>query len=171
MMSDDVQQVKDQMGLLQKIATYIPGYRGYKEKEIRRETDRLVRSTAAGFLAKALDEYRRPLASLALPAPDRDSADSIMARLDTIRERTARAVAGYAGIFDAVKVVEGKLDKLVELDGSLVEASQGLFNSCKALDVASPTVEAFRAGSSAVLDGIQKVEGVLEDREALLKNP
>jgi hypothetical protein len=32
-------------------------------------------------------------------------------------------------------------------------------------------VEAFRAGSSAVLDGIQKVEGVLEDREALLKNP
>jgi hypothetical protein len=170
-MSDKVQQVKDQMGLFQKIVSYIPGYRGYKEKEIRRETDRLVRATASGLMAKALDEYRRPLMFLTLPAPDRDAADSIMARLDTVRERTARAVAGYAGIFDAVKVLEPRLDKLVELDGNLVEASQDLFTACKALDVPSPSVDGFRLGSSTVLAGIQKIEGILGDREALLKNP
>jgi hypothetical protein len=170
-MSDKVQQVKDQMGLFQKVASYIPGYRGYKEKEVRRETDRLVRATASGFMAKALDEYRRPLASLDLPAQDRDYADSIMARLDTVRERTARAVAGYAGIFDAVKVLEGRLDKLVELDGNLVQAAQNLLATCKALDSPSPTVEGFTVGSAAALDGIQKIEGILEDREALLKNP
>jgi len=170
-LSDKVKQVKDQMGFFQKIASYIPGYHGYKEKEIRRETDRLVRATASGFMAKALDEYRRPLASLDLPASDRDSADSIMARLDTVRERTARAVAGYAGIFDAVRVQEGKLDKLVELDSNLVQSAQDLLTSCKALDVPSPTIEGFRAGSAVALEGIQKIEGVLEDREALLKNP
>ena len=170
-MSDKVQQVKDQMGLFQKVASYIPGYHGYKEKEIRRETDRLVRSTASGLMAKALDEYRRPLMFLELPASDRDSADSIMARLDTVRERTARAVSGYSGIFDAVKVLEPRLDKLVELDGSLVETATNLLASCKALDVPSPTVDGFRAGSAAVLDGIQKIEGILEDRESLLKNP
>ncbi|HVP24187.1 MAG TPA: hypothetical protein VMS77_09790 [Conexivisphaerales archaeon] len=170
-MSDKVQQVKDGMGLFQKVASYVPGYRGYKEKEVRRETDRLVRATASGLMAKALDEYRRPLMYLSLPAPDRDSADSIMARLDTVRERTARAVSGYAGIFDAVKVEEPTLDKMVELDASLVEAAQSLYNSCKAIDVPSPTVEGFREGSAAVLDGIQKVEGILEQRESLLKNP
>ena len=170
-MSDKVQQVKDQMGLFQKVASYIPGYRGYKEKEIRRETDRLVRSTASGLMAKGLDEYRRPLASLDLPASDRDAADSIMARLDTVKERTARAVAGYAGIFDAARVQEGKLDRMIELDGSLVEAAQTLFGACKAVDVSSPTLEGFRAGTSAVLDGIRTVEGILEDRESLLKNP
>lgn len=170
-MSDEVKQVKDQMGLFQKVASYIPGYRGYKEKEVRRETDRLVRATASGFMAKALDEYRRPLAFLDLPASDRDSADSIMARLDTVRERTARAVAGYAGIFDAVKVLEPRLDKMVELDGNLVQAAQDLLTACKAVDVPSPTVDGFRVGSAAVLGGIQKIEGILEDREALLKNP
>jgi hypothetical protein len=169
--SDKVKQVKNQMGFFQKVASYIPGYHGYKEKEIRRETDRLVRATASGFMAKALDEYRRPLASLDLPAPARDSADSIMARLDTVRERTARAVAGYAGIFDAVRVLEGRLDKLVELDSNLVESSKDLLTACKALDVPSPTVEGFRVGSATVLVGIQKIEGILEDREALLKNP
>ncbi len=171
MMSDEVQNVKDQMGLFQKVASYIPGYHGYKEKEIRRETDRLVRYTASGLMAKALEEYRRPLLFLTLPAPDRDSADSIMARLDTVRERTARAVSGYSGIFDAVKVMEPRLDKLVELDGNLIEAAQALLTACQGLDVPSPTVDAFRAGSSTVLGDIQKIEGVLEDRESLLKNP
>jgi hypothetical protein len=170
-LSDKVQQVKDRMGFFQKIASYIPGYHGYKEKEVRRETDRLVRATASGFMARALDEYRRPLAALDLPASDRDSADSIMARLDTVRERTARAVAGYSGIFDAVKVLEPRLDKLVELDSNLVESSQELLTSCRALDVPSQTADGFRAGSVPVLDGIQKIEGILEDREALLKNP
>jgi hypothetical protein len=145
------------MGFFQKIASYIPGYQGYKEKEVRRETDRLVRATASGFMAKALDEFRRPLASLDLPAPDRDSADSIMARLDTVRERTGRAVAGYAGVFDAAKVQEGKLDKLVELDSNLVQSAQDVLTSCKALDVPSPTVDGFRSGSASVLGGIQKI--------------
>jgi hypothetical protein len=170
-MSDKVQEVKDQAGLFQKITSYIPGYHGYKEKEVRRETDRLVRATASGLMAKSLDEYRRPLMFLTLPAPDRDSADSIMARLDTIRERTARAVAGYSGIFDAVKVLEPRLDKMVELDGSLIEAAQDLLNASKALDVPSPTVDGFRLGSATVLEDIQKIEGILGDREALLKNP
>jgi hypothetical protein len=170
-LSDQVKKVKDQMGFFQKIASYIPGYHGYKEKELRRETDRLVRTTASRFMAKALDEYKRPLAKLDLPGSDRDSADSVMARIDTVRERTARAVAGYAGIFDAAKVQEDKLDKMVELDATLVESSKGLLDSCKALDVASPTVEGFRVGSTSVLQGVQAVEDILEERDSLLRNP
>ena len=36
--------VQGQMRLSERIAAFIPGFRGYKEKEIRRESDRLVRN-------------------------------------------------------------------------------------------------------------------------------
>lgn len=169
-MSDKVQQVKDQRGLFERVVSYIPGYHGYKEKEVRRETDRLVRATAASFLGKALDEYRKPLVSLALPDSDRDAADSLLARLDTVREKTARALAGYSGLFDSVKIKEDKLDRLVELDSTLVESSKALYESCRAVS-SKPTLEGFRIGSASVRESLEKVEEALDGRDALLRSP
>ena len=37
-------ETKSQMRLSERIAAFIPGFRGYKEKEIRRESDRLLRN-------------------------------------------------------------------------------------------------------------------------------
>ena len=42
---DYLKKVKRERGLLEKIMSYIPGYRGYKEKELRRESDRPVSYT------------------------------------------------------------------------------------------------------------------------------
>jgi len=53
---------KTQTGLLEKIELIIPGFRGYKEKELRRESDKLVRNQIYQRLyeAEALvkDTYR-----------------------------------------------------------------------------------------------------------------
>ncbi len=35
---------KGQMRLSERIAASLPGFRGYKEKELRRETDKLIRN-------------------------------------------------------------------------------------------------------------------------------
>ena len=35
---------KVKCAFLRRIAAFIPGFRGYKEKEIRRESDRLIRN-------------------------------------------------------------------------------------------------------------------------------
>ena len=42
--NDVYSEVKGQMRLSERIAAFIPGFRGYKEKEIRRESDRLIRN-------------------------------------------------------------------------------------------------------------------------------
>jgi len=41
---DVYSEVKGQMRLSERIAAFVPGFRGYKEKEMRRESDRLVRN-------------------------------------------------------------------------------------------------------------------------------
>ena len=38
------QDVKGQMRLSERIAAFLPGFHGYKEKEVRRESDRLIRN-------------------------------------------------------------------------------------------------------------------------------
>ncbi len=42
--NDVLSKVKGQMNLPERIAAFVPGFRGYKEKEIRRESDRLIRN-------------------------------------------------------------------------------------------------------------------------------
>ncbi len=37
-------QAKSQMRLSERIAAALPGFRGYKEKELRRESDKLIRN-------------------------------------------------------------------------------------------------------------------------------
>ena len=42
--NNTLSNVQGQMRLSERIAAFIPGFRGYKEKEIRRESDRLIRN-------------------------------------------------------------------------------------------------------------------------------
>jgi len=44
---------------IEKIASYIPGYAGYKEKEVRRETDALLRRHIASILSSAAAQLAR----------------------------------------------------------------------------------------------------------------
>jgi hypothetical protein len=123
-----VEKAKQQYGLMERIISYIPGYRGYKEKEIRRETDRLVRMHATSQLKKALDNIRELLSSIPLAEKDRELADRVLIRLDMVKQKTERAVAGYAGLFDIVKVREDRLDQLLAHDEGLSPSRRGYFS-------------------------------------------
>lgn len=60
---DYVKEVHEERGILERIMGYIPGYRGYKEKELRRESDRLVRMEAVNRLKTAKTTIRRIFAN------------------------------------------------------------------------------------------------------------
>lgn len=117
------QKVTEAMGGLESLATKIPGYSGYKEKETRREADKLLR----GQLVRAFDEQRRHLLELQKQLVSSgqiallDDMDSAAVKLQTLIDRIRTASYGYAGFFDAVKVKEEQLDALYEFDNALVE--------------------------------------------------
>jgi hypothetical protein len=60
-----VGKIRQEMTLMEKILSYVPGYRGYKEGEIRRESDRLIRMESANKLREAKNDIRLKLADLA----------------------------------------------------------------------------------------------------------
>jgi len=114
--------------LIETILRYIPGFRGYLEKEYRRDSDELARQWLADRLQRskrAIDELTRPLADRgqidALPQVDR-----LRGRLDKLIARIQGAMQGYSGFFDLVRVREDLLDRVYEHDVELMQQVDAL---------------------------------------------
>ena len=103
-------EMKSEMSLVERIALYIPIYKGYKEKNLRREEDRAVR----GELSRAIQGTKADLATI---QRELVSQPELMMDLERIRTKVDRydisvkkAVNGYSGFHTAVKILEDDLD-------------------------------------------------------------
>jgi len=121
-------QAKSQMRLSEKIAAALPGFRGYKEKELRRESDKLIRNHLTLKLSKAKDNVK----SISQKIADRryfdvlEDVDRLNAKMDRITQKINHASYGYAGFFDVVKVKEENLDRMIAFDNQLLDSVNAL---------------------------------------------
>ena len=114
--------VSDHLGGLESLAKKIPGYSGYKEKEMRREADTLLRDKLARSFSEQLTKAE-DVTSQMLTGPGIGQLDDMgrgNTRLQTLIDKIKTAAQGYAGFFDAVKVKEDELDALYEFDNALL---------------------------------------------------
>jgi hypothetical protein len=137
-MADLRQTISDQMGGLESLALKIPGYKGYKEKEMRREADSLLRqhlaATLAGQLSRAEGMAKQMLTGPGLShLNDLNSGNT---RLQTFIDKVKTAAQGYSGFFDAIKVKEDELDRLYEFDNQMLTQVDGLATALEALQAA-----------------------------------
>ena len=109
-------------GKLEVLLDKIPGYGGYREKNARREADRLLREHLASRLAEQLrlaeDVGRQMLTGSGLS--QLDEMGQANTRLQTVIDRVKTAAQGYSGFFDAVKVKEEQLDMLYDFDDDML---------------------------------------------------
>ncbi len=167
------EKVKKEMGLFEKIASYIPGYRGYKEKEIRRESDRLVRMEVVNRLKDTKNIIRRkfsnPTIIQKLSNEDTWRLDTLMSRLDRVTQRIDKAVAGYAGIFDAIKVKEDKLDDVIQYDLNLIEKAESLKNDVEKIIAMEPGKDEWRNGMDELISKIEEMDDFINKRSEILR--
>jgi hypothetical protein len=120
---DLLDTVEAGLGGFEKLARKIPGYGGYKEKELRREADKLLRMQVAGKLdeqRKRLSELQNQLISQA-QIEFLDDLERAAMKLQLLIDRVKSASYGYAGLFDAVKVKEEQLDALYDFDNQMLD--------------------------------------------------
>ncbi len=114
--------VKDEMFGLEKLIAKIPGYKGYKEKEQRREADRLLRDHIVNRMRTVktqLDVLQTDLIS-AGKIDLLDETGSAATQIQTFIDRVRTAAYGYSGLFDAVRIKEDDLDRVYEFDSALL---------------------------------------------------
>lgn len=157
--------------LLEKLARMIPGYGGYKDKELRREADKAQRE----YLSRRLRQQKEELQSQEGDMANRGFLDALgetdrtARRLERAMDRIRFASYGYAGFFDLVKVREDELDRLYEHDASLLEEVEQIASKISELEVSSASEEDLR-GSIKELDTlIAQLDRKLSEREDLLR--
>lgn len=170
---DYLEKVRKERSLLEKIMGYIPGYRGYKEKELRRESDRLVRMEVVNRLKAAKTAFRRkfanPLLIQKLSSEDTFRFDTLTSRIDRVTQRIDRAVAGYAGMFDAIKVKEDKLDTVIEHDLSLIEKAEAIKADVEKVIELEPGKDDWRTAMDELISKVEELDGLVDKRSELLR--
>jgi len=153
-MSDDLLgRVQKAQNKVEELVSHIPGYKGYKSKEHRREADKLLRSEVARRYEeqlKRLGEVQYALSEkgeLALLASVERGASKLQLLIDRLRT----AAYGYAGVFDALKVDEDILDRLYDFDYAMLDGVE---------DIAAPI--------DALAQAVEEDEGISDQAEELL---
>jgi len=127
-------KAKEELRLSEKIEAKVPGFKGYKEKELRRESDRLVRDTIVKRLNKARDDAKEVFQALS-----EQKITEVMTRMDRlvmvfdrVVEKVNHASYSYAGFFNVVKVKEDKLSKMIAFDSGLVGYADAVYEQTRA---------------------------------------
>lgn len=151
---------------LERLAGKIPGFQGYREKEHRRDADKLLRTTIAQRVDeqwRRLTEIQRQLAAAAKFAY-LDDLEAIAIRLRTFSDQVRTASYGYAGVFDAVKVQEEQLAKLYAYDMLLLDLTDEIRAGVDKLEAALGS-DAFPQAMNALLATARKAIETFNRRE------
>jgi uncharacterized protein YoxC len=149
--------VDGNLGGFESLMAKIPGYKGYKQKEMRREADKLLRMEVAG----KLEDQRKRVSDLQMEFITAgqiellDDLERVVMKLQLLIDRIKTASYGYAGLFDAVKVKEEELDALYEYDNRLLDSVSQI---ATAVDKVTSAVAAQEGVGLSIIDLVQEVE-------------
>ena len=163
----DPKQHSEDRNFVEDILRHIPGFKGYLEKEYRRESDQLARTWLADQLQRGkqgLSEYGRVLLDSAQIDALAD-IDRLNSRLDRAISRLRGQMPGYSGFFDYVRINEDDLNDAYEHDMQLMELVKQLAGRLEALpeDSGPPSVIL-----RDVLGQVDKVLKEIDKREEIL---
>jgi len=149
--------VDGNLGGFESLMAKIPGYKGYKQKEMRREADKLLRMDVAG----KLEDQRKRVSELQMEfvtggqIEKLDDLERVVMKMQLLIDRLKTASYGYAGLFDAVKVKEEELDALYEFDNSLLDSVSQI---ATAVDKLTSAAAAQEGVGLSIVDLVQEVE-------------
>jgi hypothetical protein len=164
---DIKEKAREQLNWLEKILHKIPGFKGYYEKELRRDSDRVQRDYIVNQLRKVKTGMNK-----VIQAASRKKDFDLLQAYDLFTKTLDKSIGairyadqGYSGFFDLVKIREAELDKVYEQDALIIEAADSFSEEFKKL-AAAPS-EA--SGLDPLRERLGQVDNLYERRTALLK--
>jgi len=125
-MDDFFQKVTSQQDPFRKLASYIPGFGGYIERENRRDADKVLRDTVARRFEeqwKRVSQLQSDLVSNGMIAYV-DDMEKAAVKLRTFIDKISTAPRGYSGLFDAVKINEKELTAIYQFDAAFFDLAE-----------------------------------------------
>jgi hypothetical protein len=123
---------------LDNVLARIPGYKGYRDKESRRDADRAIRDELAGRLDAVAARVERVARDLADRRRLRDvsTVDTWVQSLRHLANRIRNASYGYGGVFGDRDVDARALEQMHQFDESMLAELQRLDDPVEELEAA-----------------------------------
>jgi hypothetical protein len=150
-------KISDSKDLLTKIGSKIPGFSGYIDRQERRNSDKLLRDTIA---KRVMDQHKR-VSELQVEMIGEggiehlDDMEKAAIRLQTFADRVRTATRGYSSVFEAVKIDEDALNKILAYDNTLLDKTEQI---AAAVDTVQSSL-----GSDGLKAAIRNLQTVSQD--------
>ena len=151
-MDEFFQKVTSQQDPFKRLASLIPGFGGYIERQNRRDADKLLRDT----VARRFDEQWKRASQIQVDMVSSgmiqyvDDMERAALQLRTFIDKISTAPRGYSGLFDAVKINEKELEAIYQFDAAFFDLADQV---ARALD----NVEASLGDEAALPAAIRNV--------------
>jgi len=105
-----------------KILSYIPGFKGYMERQSRRDSDKLLRDT----IANRFEEQWQRVSAIQRDLINQgglayvDDLEAAAIQLRTFADRIRRATRGYSSLFEATKINQTELSQIYQYDAAML---------------------------------------------------
>ena len=96
--------------------------------------------------------------------------DRLSAKMDRVVEKVNHASYGYSGFFDAVKVKEDSLDRMIDFDNKLMDNINALATEIDAFkaDLASGNTSNLKSRVQSVTDKLESLENTFDQRNEVI---
>ena len=125
-MEEFFEKVKSQQDPFKRLASIIPGFGGYIERQNRRAADKLLRET----VARRFDEQWKRASQIQVEMVSAgliryvDDMERAALQLRTFIDKISTASYGYSGLFDAVKINEEELEAIYQYDAAFFDLAE-----------------------------------------------
>jgi len=157
-MSDLFDKVSGQMDVFKKLASYIPGFNGYVERQNRRAADKLLRESVADRfeeLWKRTSNIQTDMVNEGMIALMDDMEQGAI-QLRTFADKIRTATYGYSGFFDAVKIKENELAQLYQFD-------LAFFDVARQIELALDNIEASMGDEESLKAAIRNLTNLARE--------
>jgi len=155
---------------LEKLETIIPGFSGYKKKELAREDDRLLRD----YVCKVLNDARTKIEEAAAAIVELDF--SLAKRLNNIAsiirysaDKVKFAEAGYAPHYYRVKVELETLEKIKEVDNELIGSAEKIRELASEIAKIAPIAQIPSDKLTRLAEELGRIDDILNRRLNVLR--
>ena len=168
-----LERVEESDRLMERLMKVVPGFRGYKVKEERREADRIVRDYIYRVLKESRDNLMgcfQLLNNAGVPEL-MEPTNQLIAKLDRVLEKVNRASYGYAGFFDSVRIEAPALDQMVTYDTQMLDMARKLGDSVSSFkaQLSQGKFEETRSMESGLENSISQLEATFDKRKSVIE--
>ena len=168
-----LERIKENEKLLERLMLILPGFRGYKQREQRREADKIVRD----YIYNVLEHTKDDLAGCFQDLSDAKATEllepmnRLTAQLDRVAEKINHGSYGYSGYFDAIKIEESELDNMLAYDTQLMDSARKFSEATASFksDLDQNKVEDARNSQKTLEDSLHSLELAFDQRKAVIE--